>query len=78
MRKVLEDGLTVCSPCGDGLDGAIIDFEAERNEEEPDCDMCLAKGRIVMTDEQIPYVPTPLDKYREILAKSKNQDDAGA
>ena len=34
MRKVLEDGLVVCSPCGDGLDGAIIDFEAERNEEE--------------------------------------------
>jgi hypothetical protein len=38
----------------------------------------LAKGQIAMTDEQIPYVPTPLDKYREMLAKSKNQDDAGA
>jgi hypothetical protein len=38
----------------------------------------LAKGQIAMTDEQIPYVPTPLDKYREMLAKSKNQDYAGA
>jgi len=41
-------------------------------------DKDLVKGKIVMTDEQIPYVPTPLDKYREMLAKSKNQDPASA
>ena len=40
MRKVLEEGIAVCLECGDGLDGALIDFEAERNEAEPDCDVC--------------------------------------
>ena len=40
MMKVLEEGLNVCLPCGEGLDGALIDFEMERNEAEPDCDYC--------------------------------------
>jgi hypothetical protein len=40
MMKVLEEGLNVCLPCGEGLDGALIDFEAERNEAEPECDYC--------------------------------------
>jgi hypothetical protein len=40
MMKVLEEGLNVCLPCGEGLDGALIDFEAERNEAEPECDKC--------------------------------------
>jgi len=40
MMKVLENGLSVCLPCGEGLDGALIDYEAERNEAEPDCDAC--------------------------------------
>ena len=43
MRKVLEEGITVCLKCGDGLDGALIDFEAERNEAEPDCKVCREK-----------------------------------
>jgi hypothetical protein len=40
MMKVLEEGLSVCLECGDGLDGSIIDYEVERNEAEPDCDIC--------------------------------------
>jgi len=40
MRKVLENGINVCLPCGDGLDGAIINYEIERNETDPDCDVC--------------------------------------
>jgi transcription initiation factor TFIIIB Brf1 subunit/transcription initiation factor TFIIB len=40
MMKVLENGLSVCLSCGEGLDGALIDYEAERNEAEPDCDVC--------------------------------------
>ena len=40
MMKVLENGLSVCLSCGEGLDGALIDYEAERNEAEPDCDAC--------------------------------------
>lgn len=40
MRKVLETGSTVCLSCGDGLDGALIDYEAERGEAAPDCDVC--------------------------------------
>ena len=43
MRKILETGATVCLPCGDGIDGAIIDFERDRNEAEPDCDVCAPK-----------------------------------
>jgi hypothetical protein len=46
MMKVLETGNTVCLPCGDGLDGAIIDYETERNESEPDCDVCITKKMI--------------------------------
>ena len=45
MRKVLDNGETVCLPCGDGIDGAIIDFEIERNEAEPDCDVCQREER---------------------------------
>jgi hypothetical protein len=44
--KVLETGITVCLSCGDGLDGAIIDYEPERNESEPDCDVCITKEMI--------------------------------
>ena len=40
MRKVIDEGIAVCLECGDGLDGALIDFQAERNESDPDCDMC--------------------------------------
>lgn len=40
MRRVLEDDSIVCLSCGDGLDGALIDFDAERNEEEPECELC--------------------------------------
>jgi hypothetical protein len=40
MRKILETGITVCSSCGEGLDGVLIDYEQERNEAEPDCDVC--------------------------------------
>ena len=40
MRKVLEDESIVCLSCGDGLDGALIDFQMERNEEDPDCELC--------------------------------------
>ena len=40
MMKVLEEGFSVCLPCGEGLDGALIDYAAERNEAEPDCDFC--------------------------------------
>jgi len=40
MMKVLENGLSVCLLCGEGLDGALIDYETERNETEPDCDAC--------------------------------------
>jgi hypothetical protein len=40
MMKVLETGITVCLSCGDGLDGAFIDYETERNESNPDCDVC--------------------------------------
>ena len=40
MMKVLEEGLNVCLSCGEGLDGALIDFQAERNETEPECDYC--------------------------------------
>lgn len=40
MMKVLETGNTVCLKCGDGLDGALIDYEQERGEAEPDCDVC--------------------------------------
>ena len=44
MMKVLEEGLNVCLSCGEGLDGALIDFEAERNEPEPECDYCAGEG----------------------------------
>ena len=40
MRKVLETGNTVCLECGDGLDGALIDYEQERGEADPDCEVC--------------------------------------
>jgi hypothetical protein len=40
MMKVIENGLSVCLPCGEGLEGVLIDYEAERNESEPDCDAC--------------------------------------
>jgi transcription initiation factor TFIIIB Brf1 subunit/transcription initiation factor TFIIB len=40
MNKVLESGETVCLSCGNGLDGALIDYEAERGEASPDCDWC--------------------------------------
>jgi len=46
MMKVLETGITVCLSCGDGLDGAFIDYETERNEAEPDCDVCITKEMI--------------------------------
>jgi hypothetical protein len=46
MMKVLETGITVCLSCGDGLDGAFIDYETERNESEPDCDVCITKQMI--------------------------------
>jgi transcription initiation factor TFIIIB Brf1 subunit/transcription initiation factor TFIIB len=42
MMKVLEEGLNVCLSCGEGLEGALIDFEAERNETEPECDYCAS------------------------------------
>jgi len=40
MRKVLETGNTVCLSCGDGLEGILIDYEAERGEAQPDCEVC--------------------------------------
>ena len=40
MRKVLEDESVVCLSCGDGLDGVLIDFKQERNEKDPDCELC--------------------------------------
>jgi hypothetical protein len=40
MKKVLADESVVCLSCGDGLDGALIDFDAERNESEQDCELC--------------------------------------
>jgi transcription initiation factor TFIIIB Brf1 subunit/transcription initiation factor TFIIB len=40
MNKVLEDGTTVCLDCGIGLDGVLIDFETERGEAAPDCNLC--------------------------------------
>jgi hypothetical protein len=43
MMKVLEEGFSVCLPCGEGLDGAFIDYEMERNEAEPNCDFCANK-----------------------------------
>jgi hypothetical protein len=45
MRKILETGVSVCLPCGDGIDGAIIDYEVDRNEAEPDCDWCESKPK---------------------------------
>jgi hypothetical protein len=45
MRKVIDEGIAVCLECGDGLDGALIDFEVERNEAEPDCDVCESQGK---------------------------------
>jgi hypothetical protein len=44
MMKVLEEGLSVCLPGGEGLDGALIDFQTERNETEPECDYCAGEG----------------------------------
>jgi hypothetical protein len=44
MMKVLEEGLNVCLSCGEGLDGALIDFQAERNETDPECDYCAGEG----------------------------------
>ena len=41
MMKVLENGLSVCLSCGEGLDGALINYY-ERGETEPDCDFCGA------------------------------------
>ena len=41
VRKILEEGQTVCLTCGNELDGVLIDYEAERGEAEPDCDVCL-------------------------------------
>jgi hypothetical protein len=40
MRKVLPDGLIACLICGEELEGALIDFEMERGEAQPDCDLC--------------------------------------
>ena len=40
MRKVLEDESVVCLSCGDELDGVLVDFSGERNEEDPPCDFC--------------------------------------
>jgi len=48
MMKVLETGHTVCLSCGDGLDGALIDYEIERNEAEPDCDMCITAQAVAI------------------------------
>lgn len=42
MRKVLEDESIVCLSCGDGLDGVLVDFVAERDESEPECEECNA------------------------------------
>jgi len=44
MRKILENGVITCLSCGDGLDGAVIDYETERNEADPDCDICEREG----------------------------------
>jgi hypothetical protein len=43
MMKVLENGLSVCLSCGEGLDGALINY-FERGETEPDCDICAGEG----------------------------------
>jgi hypothetical protein len=43
MMKVLENGLSVCLSCGEGLDGALINY-FERSETEPDCDICAGEG----------------------------------
>lgn len=47
MRKILETGEGVCLSCGEGLDGALINYELERNEAEPDCDWCERHQRTV-------------------------------
>ena len=47
MRKILETGEGVCLSCGEGLDGALIDYELERNEAEPDCDWCSNNERTI-------------------------------
>jgi transcription initiation factor TFIIIB Brf1 subunit/transcription initiation factor TFIIB len=47
MRKILETGEGVCLSCGEGLDGALIDYELERNEAEPDCDWCASNERTI-------------------------------
>lgn len=43
MMKVIDEGLNACLPCGEDLEGALIDFDVERNEEEPKCDFCTDK-----------------------------------
>ena len=45
MRKVIDEGVAVCLECGDGLDGALIDFQAERNESDPDCSICESQEK---------------------------------
>ena len=45
MMKVIDEGLNACLPCGEDLEGALIDFEVERNEEKPKCDFCTNKER---------------------------------
>ena len=44
MMKVIDEGLNACLPCGEYLEGAIIDFDMERDESEPGCDFCADKG----------------------------------
>ena len=40
MRRVLPDGLIACLVCAEELEGAFIDFERERGEAQPDCELC--------------------------------------
>ena len=39
MRKILEAGQVVCLDCGTDLDGVLINFQEERNELEPECEL---------------------------------------
>jgi len=40
MRKILEEGSVLCLTCGEGLDGALINYEEERGQAQPACDRC--------------------------------------
>ena len=40
MKKILPTGEVACLTCGDELDGVLIDYQTERNELEPDCELC--------------------------------------